>query len=73
MIVILGLNVIPVRVLAAPLFTQNLREGDTSVSVSVLQSFLDTHGFPVAVTGPGSVNATTDYFGTLTKAALIHL
>lgn len=36
-----------------------------------LQRFLNTNGFPVALTGPGSLNNETDTFGELTRQALI--
>jgi peptidoglycan hydrolase-like protein with peptidoglycan-binding domain len=36
-----------------------------------LQRFLNTNGFPVALSGPGSLNNETESFGTLTRQALI--
>lgn len=57
------------------------RDGQKSASSSTnnapvlttrqLQRFLNTNGFPVALTGPGSLNNETDTFGELTKQALI--
>lgn len=53
------------------LFTKNLHSGMTDPDVSRLQDYLNTHGFPVAPAGPGSINDETDYFGSATMAALI--
>ena len=39
--------------------------------VKALQQFLNSHGFPVAFTGPGSAGQETTTFGSATKAALI--
>jgi parallel beta-helix repeat protein len=36
-----------------------------------LQRFLNTNGFPIAPSGPGSLNNETDIFGALTRQALI--
>jgi peptidoglycan hydrolase-like protein with peptidoglycan-binding domain len=36
-----------------------------------LQRFLNTNGFPVALTGPGSLNNETGVFGTRTRQALM--
>lgn len=41
--------------------------------VRVLQHYLNTHGYPVAVSGVGSLGRETNYFGLATKAALIKL
>jgi hypothetical protein len=43
----------------------------TNLSIRDLQKFLNTHGFPVSQTGPGSFNNETDIFGELTRQALI--
>ena len=51
-------------------FTITLKKGMTNTDVSHLQSFLDTHGFAVATTGPGSLASLSNYFGAKTKAAL---
>jgi parallel beta-helix repeat protein len=43
----------------------------TSVSTTrELQRFLNTNGFPIAQSGPGSLNNETDTFGELTRQAL---
>ena len=52
-------------------FTRNLTLGMTGSDVKVLQTFLNTHGFTVTSTGPGSVGKETNRFGYATKAALI--
>lgn len=36
-----------------------------------LQQYLNSHGFTVVVSGPGSLGKETDKFGSLTKAAII--
>lgn len=52
-------------------FTHYLKEGDTGDEVRMLQRFLNTHGFRVAQTGPGSLGNETDYFGPQTKDAVM--
>ena len=39
--------------------------------ILALQKYLNSHGFSVAVSGPGSVGHETNKFGTATKKALI--
>ncbi len=51
-------------------FTRDLETGMTGEDVRELQKFLNTHGFPVAESGVGSVGNETDYFGSLTRTAL---
>jgi hypothetical protein len=51
-------------------FTKNLTIGSDGEDVRALQVFLNTHGFPVSLTGPGSTGNETNFFGLLTKAAL---
>jgi len=53
-----------------PLFTRNLTLGMTGPDVEELQVFLNTHGDPLASTGPGSPGHEITRFGVLTKAAL---
>jgi hypothetical protein len=52
-------------------FKKDLKVGMTDSDVKQLQKFLNTHGYKVAKTGPGSPGKETDYFGSATKAALI--
>ncbi len=52
-------------------FTKDLSSGMTNLEVKELQKFLNTHGSPVAPTGPGSKGNETNYFGKLTQKALI--
>lgn len=54
----------------APTFARDLKTGDTGTDVRALQTYLDTHGSPVAASGPGSTGQETEKFGALTKAAL---
>lgn len=53
------------------LFTKDLEFGMTHPEVKLLQQYLNTNGFLLTETGAGSINNETDYFGTLTKEALI--
>ncbi len=53
---------------------ENTNTNTNSSNVSTirdLQRFLNINGFPIAKTGPGSLNNETDRFGPLTKQALI--
>ncbi len=49
--------------------TSGISGADVS-STRELQRFLNTNGFPVALSGPGSLNNETDVFGELTRQAL---
>jgi peptidoglycan hydrolase-like protein with peptidoglycan-binding domain len=51
-------------------FATDLAEGSQDHEVVMLQQYLNAHGYTVASTGPGSPGNETDYFGSLTKAAL---
>lgn len=53
------------------IFTKNLTVGSTGEDVRELQKFLNSRGFIVALSGPGSSGNETSYFGNLTKSALI--
>jgi hypothetical protein len=52
-------------------FTQTLSLNSIHSEVKRLQQYLNTHGFVVAQTGPGSPGQETNKFGALTKKALI--
>jgi len=53
-------------------FTQNLKLNDVHPEVKELQIFLNSRGFLISESGPGSRNNETSYFGLLTKQALIN-
>jgi len=65
-----GTSTAPARV-APYSFTQNLTLGMQSAPVKELQIFLNTNGFLVSDSGPGSKGEETTYFGLRTKAALV--
>jgi len=50
---------------------KTLKLGMTDPEVKLLQIYLNTHGFPVSLTGPGSLGLETNFFGPKTKAAVI--
>ena len=50
--------------------TINLASGSRGASVKVLQQFLNTHGFVIASSGPGSPGNETEVFGSLTLKAV---
>ena len=52
-------------------FTRNLKLGMSGNDVKKLQEFLNSNTFKVAMTGVGSKGNETEYFGNLTKQALI--
>jgi hypothetical protein len=52
-------------------FTRNLHFQMIGADVKELQKYLNSRGFVVAQIGVGSPGKETNYFGTLTKAALI--
>ena len=51
-------------------FTRTLTIGSTGSDVKALQIYLNTHGFTLSSSGPGSPGNETMRFGLLTKAAL---
>jgi peptidoglycan hydrolase-like protein with peptidoglycan-binding domain len=53
------------------MFTRNLELGMTGDDVKMLQKYLNSHGYPLATSGAGSNGFETNYFGNLTKQALI--
>jgi len=53
------------------IFTINMGLGAVHSDVKELQKWLNSHGFQLAFTGPGSPGNETDIFGYLTKQALI--
>ena len=52
-------------------FTKNLKLGDTDADVQKLQQFLNTHGFPLALSGFGSPGRETIRFAVRTYTALV--
>lgn len=61
---------------AAPqsfVFARNLQLGAQGNDVRELQIYLNTHGFPVALSGVGSAGQESEYFGPATQAALAKL
>lgn len=52
-------------------FTRDLQLGTTGNDVKSFQQFLNSHGYPVTNSGPGSSGEETTKFGSLTRAALI--
>lgn len=55
---------------AVQVFKANLTVGSLGSEVKALQQFLNSHGYPVAASGPGSPGNETAWFGPATKAAL---
>lgn len=53
-----------------PAFSGTLSPGSTGTGVKDLQIFLNSEGYTVAQTGPGSSGDETTYFGALTSGAL---
>ncbi len=52
------------------LFIHDLHLGSNSNEVLLLQKYLNTHDFPIAISGIGSLGKESDYFGNKTKMAL---
>lgn len=56
---------------AVSVFKANLTVGSLGSEVKALQEYLNSHGYAVATSGPGSSGNETTRFGAATKAALI--
>ena len=61
----------PPSAMSVKTITNNLKIGSSNVDVLKLQKFLNSQGYFVAKTGPGSPGRETLYFGPATRAALI--
>ena len=55
---------------SSSIFTRDLDIGSIGPDVEALQQYLNTHGFIIAPSGPGSPFNETTLFGSLTQAAL---
>lgn len=51
-------------------FKSDLQLGSVGPGVKALQQYLNSHGFKIASSGPGSIGHETTIFGSLTKATL---
>jgi len=51
-------------------FTRDLTLGSTGSDVTLLQQYLNSHGFQVSLSGVGSPGNESDYFGLKTQIAL---
>lgn len=63
-------SVLPPAAASGGTFSRDLTAGSTGADVRTLQKYLNSHGYIVAGSGPGSPGNETDMFGSLTKAAL---
>jgi hypothetical protein len=61
----------PLPVVVQPNFTRNLTVGSVGDDVKALQVWLNTHGYLVVSSGPGSLGSETTYFGERTRQALV--
>ncbi len=57
-------------VITSATFTRSIQVGATGKDVKILQKYLNSQGYTIATTGPGSLGHETDLFGNLTKQAL---
>jgi len=62
---------IPTAAIPGAAFTESLTMGNTNPEVKDLQVYLNAHGYVLASTGPGSPGHETDFFGSLTKKAVM--
>lgn len=60
----------PASTLSTGAFTRDLKVGSSGEDVKRLQEWLNSHGFPVATSGPGSAGNETTMFGSATRAAV---
>lgn len=64
----------PVKTAVSPItiitFTRNLKVGDIGADVKRLQQFLNSNGYIVSTSGPGSIGQETTKYGTFTKNVL---
>lgn len=66
-----SISVSPSRAATSPqTFTRDLQLGSQGEDVRLLQQFLNTHGAPVALTGPGSAGQESTMFGSRTLFAV---
>lgn len=63
--------IIPPAQELAIVFKRNLTTGMSGADVKALQQYLNTNGFPVALSGAGSKGKEIDYFGPGTKKAVM--
>jgi predicted NUDIX family NTP pyrophosphohydrolase len=64
---------VPEMSVSAPssyVFTRNLKKGDVDSDVKKLQELLNSKGFVVSQSGPGSSGYETNYFGAKTETAV---
>lgn len=52
------------------IFLRDLRQGSRGDDVKKLQEYLNSHGTPIANSGPGSSGNETTYYGPATRAAI---
>lgn len=69
-IVQIGTLVDSLDAVIVPEFKKDLFFGITDPDVRKLQMWLNTHGYPVAIVGPGGIGWETDYYGTATQKAV---
>lgn len=62
---------IPTAAMGKFTFVNDLEQGMTNPDVNMLQKYLNANGYLIASSGPGSPGNESDYFGSLTKAAVI--